>query len=282
MRVFHRAAHVLQRLTSARSIQRRAVSREAVLARWNARPEDAAAEAAPAAGGATGVVGKGMKFASAVTGGGGGGGGSGAWGKPRAGVASTIADVSWDLCERLDFYVQYSVPSNWWVTERVGENSLAIQCRPPPAGRGAGQPTVHGFSLNCFAYRRKVQEPDSAKLLSLFLQRFNASVSNSVEVVSRSAGRAAAAAAADASTRSVSESLASRLDCAVAEITFTPVAGEPLAHGLCRAFYNSNHKFHYVVVVAVPEDEFAVSLDLLTHALLAVVEGRVEAAAKRT
>ncbi|ESL05808.1 hypothetical protein TRSC58_06530 [Trypanosoma rangeli SC58] len=269
MRVFSRAARILQRLTPTRSVQRREVSREVVLARWNARPVDATE------GSAASVVGKGMKFASAITGG-------GAWGKPRTDVASTIADVSWDLCERLDFYIQYSVPSNWLVAERVGENSLAIQCRPPLAGPTAGQPTVHGISLNCFAYKQKVNEPDSARLLSLFLKRFNASVSNSLEVVSQSAGRSGVAAAADSSTRSISESLASRLDCAVADITFTPAAGEPLAHGLCRAFYNSNHKFHYVVVVAVPEDEFEVSLDLLTHALLAVVEGRVEAAAKRT
>ncbi|EKF28942.1 hypothetical protein MOQ_007289 [Trypanosoma cruzi marinkellei] len=271
MRVLYGAAYARQRLTLARRVQRREVSREVVLARWNARPID------PKDDNATGVLGKGMKFASAITGNGGG-----AWGKPRASVASTIADVSWDLCERLDFYVQYSVPSNWFVAERVGENSIAIQCRPPLTGCGAEQPTVHGFSLNCFAYKQKVKEPNSEKLLHLFLQRFNASVSNSLEVVSESSGCSGVAAGADSSARSISESLATRLNCAVAEITFTPAAGEPLAHGLCRAFYNSNHKFHYVAVVAVPEDEFEVSKDLLTHALLAVVEGRVEAAAKRT
>ncbi|ORC88908.1 uncharacterized protein TM35_000141190 [Trypanosoma theileri] len=271
MRVFHRVAQIGQRVNSATRFQRQGVSRDVALARWNARPVDDAKKEEEEV---TNMVGKGMKFASSVT--------SRSWKASRSSVASTIADVSWDLCERLDFYVQYSVPSNWLVTERVNENSIAVQCRPPWTGKGEERPTVHGFSLNCFAYKQKVKNPDSEKLLNLFLQRFNASVSNSLEVVSQSSGSKDKTRHNDSSDKSISESLASRLDCAVAEITFTPVVGEPLAHGLCRAFYNSNHRFHYVVVVAVPEDEFEVSKDLLTHALLAVVESRVEAAAKRT
>ncbi|KEG13582.1 hypothetical protein DQ04_00921160 [Trypanosoma grayi] len=269
MRGFHRVVQISQRFGVARRFQRHGVSREVVLTRWNASPAEPREEEA-----ATGVVGKGMKFASTIA--------SGGRGSPRSGVASTIGDVSWDLCERLDFYVQYSVPSNWLVTERVSENSVAIQCRPPMTGGDGEQPTVHGFSLNCFAYKQKLKETDSEKLLNLFLQRFNASVSNSMEVLSQSAGRGGSDRGSDASETNTSERLASRLGCAVAEITFTPASGEPVAHGLCRAFYNSNHRFHYVVVVAVPEDEFEVSKDLLTHALLAVVESRVEAAAKRT
>lgn len=273
MRAFHRAVQIGQGPMSVRRIQRCGVSREMVLARWNACPGDPEKK-----DNAVGIVGKGMRFAAAIT----TGGGSGGWLAPRSSVASTIADVSWDLCERLDFYVQYSVPSNWLVAERVSENSIAIQCRPPLPGCNRELPTVHGFSLNCFAYKQKVKEPNSEKLLHLFLQRFNASVSNSLEVLSQSSGRGNRVRDADLPEVSISESLANRLNCAVAEITFTPATGEPLAHGLCRAFYNSNHRFHYIVVVAVPEDEFEVSKDLVTHALLAVVEGRVEAAAKRT
>lgn len=281
------------------------VPRTAVLARWTGA--DAAAKVAKAAAAPQGIVGKGMSFASSLlcdvapsT----------RSASTNASADDTVGDVPWDLCERMDYYVQYNIPSTWQVVEVLRDNSVAIQCSPPPpadAQDGSASPgTVHGISLNCFAYKQRVKQPDSTRLLHVFLKRFNASVSNSLELLaeghpppplaeaklppsmsgSDASGPAAAPSAApadgDAAEAHACQALAKQLNSAVAEITFTPAPGQPLAHGLCRAFFNSNGRFHYVMVVAVPEDEFANSLDLVIHALASVVESRVEAAAKRT
>lgn len=225
----------------------------------------------------------------------------------NATIDSTVGDVLWDLCERMDYYVQYNIPSSWQVTELLRDNSIAIQCSPPPpteAAEGSGA-AVHGISLNCFAYKQRVKQADSVRLLHVFLKRFNASVNNSLELLSegypplppaevRAPANGSSGGAGDARTvtsayshdtgddEGTCQTLAKQLNSAVAEVTFTPGPGQPLAHGLCRAFYNSNGRFHYVIVVAVPEEEYANSLDLMIHALASVVESRVEAAAKRT
>lgn len=283
-------------------------SRSEVLARWNAKAApvestspsyDAAATASPSplssslssssSGTATG---KGMRFASGIR-----------IGRSTASTRvsqedSTVADVRWDVCERMDYHVQYAVPATWSMAEAVRENSVSIQCGPPPTRmEGAGAPAepvlcpaVHGISINCFAYKQRVAHPDNAKLLHIFLKRFNASVGNSLQIVSEYVGQAPGlrrdpslhGTGGEMADANISETLATRLMSAVAELTFTPGAGQPLVHGLCRAFFSSNARFHYVVVVAVPEDEYAASQDLIVHALMSVVESRVEAAAKQT
>jgi hypothetical protein len=268
-----------------------------VLARWCGSPATTPSNASDQRG----IIGKGMSFASGLlrdvspstrkT-------------STNAVADSTVGDVPWDLCERMDFYVQYNVPSSWHVTELLRDNSIAIQCSPPPpSSSSAADSAVHGISLNCFAYKQRVKQPDSCKLLHVFLKRFNASVNNSLEVIAEgklpatsggikvlgteqepSAAGAAGGAILPApeDPDGTCQTLAKQLNSAVAEISFTPAPGQSLAHGLCRAFYNSNGRFHYVIVVAVPEEEYAASLDLIVHALASVVESRVEAAAKRT
>lgn len=265
------------------------VRRGAVLARWSGSPAET-----PTSPRSKTALGKGMDFASGFL-----RGISASTRRASANIAaeSTVADVGWDLCERMDYYVQYNVPSTWRVTEQVRENSIAIQCSPQVVSEGSsGVSGVHGFSLNCFAYKQRVQQPDSTKLLHAFLRRFNASVSNSLQILSDATPMEALPlgkrpppvedsivdAVSEQDDARICEMLARQLNSAVAEVTFTPGPGLPLAHGLCRAFFNSNGRFHYVVVVAVPEEEYRVSLDLIIHTLAAVVESRVEAAAKRT
>lgn len=259
------------------------VSRGTALARWNATSAEVKEKEKS-------VLGKGMDFASGIV--------SNLTQSTRTAmdVASTPADVKWDVCERMDFLVQYCVPSNWLMAEHVRENSVAIQAVPPQTGEGELKPSVHGISVNCFAYMKQVKEPNCGKLMHAFLRRFNASVNNSLEICAEAAVKTSTSstvlrAPAELEERgdkevsgdgSVCALLAQQLKCAVAEISFTPAPGQPLARGFCRAFYNSNKRFHYVVVVAVPADEYEVAQDLIIHALVAVVEGRVEAAAKRT
>ncbi|CAD2215129.1 hypothetical protein AGDE_01260 [Angomonas deanei] len=273
---------VAYRLTRCATTITPQVPREVALARWNTKEGTAAGEKG-------GLLGKGMNFASSLGFGATGGGSS----RSSMNVQTSAADVSWDLCDRMDYLVQYSVPSNWLMAEQVRENNVTIQLTPPRVAGEEGKatsPSVHGISISCFAYRRKVVEPNCEKLLHTFLHRFNASVRNSLEIISEASVQPTSAVvpptAADHTSSSEEEErlthkLAQQLQCAVAEITFTPAPGQPLAHGLCRAFYNSNGRYHYIVVVAVPDDEYDTSLDLIIHALLSVVEGRVEAAAKR-
>ncbi|KPI83473.1 hypothetical protein ABL78_7494 [Leptomonas seymouri] len=269
------------------------VPRSAVIARWTGRP---AADSGNHPSQER-ILGKGISFASGLL----------RSVSPSARSASTnsvtdstTGDVMWDLCERMDFYVQYNVPSSWYVSELLRDNSIAIQCSPPPPSRGAaGDAAVHGISLNCFAYKQRVKQPDSSKLLHVFLKRFNASVNNSLAVIAEGRPSASATEAklpskdgsdtvaeaavpAPEDPEGTCQTIAKQLNSAVAEVSFTPAPGQSLAHGLCRAFYNSNGRFHYVIVVAVPEEEYAASLDLMVHALASVVESRVEAAAKRT
>lgn len=294
MRGFHTFRLALPYLTAARTQHDGGrKSRAEVLSRWNAvAPAAGAVAVDPAAPAASASVGKGMSFASGILGRKDGGVSSRA-----ASEASTIADVKWDVCERMDYYVQYCLPSTWSLSEAVRENSVSIQCSPPlepPTAAGAGggkaasRPSVHGISVNCFAYKQRVAQPDSGKLLNIFLKRFNASVGNSLQIVSEYAAtkpgldKSPSSIDAEMGHSNISEMLATRLNSAVAEITFTPGAGQPLAHGICRAFFNSNCRFHYVVVVAVPDDEFLDSQDLIINTLMSVVESRVESAAKRT
>ncbi|CAJ1024384.1 hypothetical protein Q4I32_003582 [Leishmania shawi] len=276
---------------------REQVPRSCVLARWTG------AGAAPTQTSES-LLGKGMSFASGLL--------RDASPSIRSAstnvtIDSTVGDVLWDLCERMDYYVQYNIPSSWRVTELLRDNSIAIQCSPPlsmEASGGSGV-AVHGISLNCFAYKQRVKQADSVRLLHIFLKRFNASVNNSLELLSEgyppplptemrvpfkgnsdsavNTSTPTSTQARDAGNKEgMCQMLAKQLNSAVAEVTFTPAPGQPLAHSLCRAFYNSNGRFHYVIVVAVPEEEYANSVDLMIHALASVVESRVEAAAKRT
>ncbi|KAG5480078.1 hypothetical protein LSCM1_06503 [Leishmania martiniquensis] len=292
------AATAVSQLRWTADEARAQVPRSCVLARWTG----AGAKAADAN---RSLLGKGMSFASGLLR---DASPSTRSASTNAAIGSTVGDVLWDLCERMDYYVQYNIPSSWRVTELLRDNSIAIQCSPPPpieATEGSGA-AVHGISLNCFAYKQRVKQADSVRLLHVFLKRFNASVNNSLEVLSEGhpplpspaemrravngtsggalhAGMAASTQAGGAGAEEgTCEMLAKQLNSAVAEVTFTPGPGQPLAHGLCRAFYNSNGRFHYVIIVAVPEEEYANSLDLMIHALVSVVESRVEAAARRT
>lgn len=257
----------------------------------------------------------------------------------------SIADISWDICERLDHAFTYYCPRGWVLDEKVRENFLSIELSParpsPPAGedgtaslsassssgsssppsagrtaseeavRQQQQAPIHGLTITSYAYFKKVQDPDCDKLLDAFLRRFNQCMDNSLEVLNRSTPRkrpavdaqgrpvaltpeeAAKAAPSgeavpiDAAHRSkLCDLIATRIGGAACEILFTPVlngdmtsleasrseTGITRARGLCRAFFHTNRQHHYVVVMAVPEDEFEASWDLVAHAVLGVRE----------
>ena len=58
-------------------------------------------------------------------------------------------------------------------------------------------------------------------------------------------------------------------------ISFVSSSGEK-AKGLCRAAFHTNRRFHYVVLAVVPEEEFDLSRDLLTQAVVGVREVALE------
>ncbi len=248
----------------------------------------------------------------------------------------SIADISWDVCERLDHAFTYYCPKGWLLDEKLRENFLSIELSPPrpnPEGdapssssaptaddtasqvRQQQQAPIHGLTITSYAYFKKVSDPDCDKLLEAFLRRFNQVMGNSLEVLNRSTphkrppvdaqGRPVApatpppAAAADHKDGTSGEAvpidsdhraklcelIATRIGGAACEILFTPVMNSDLpleasrsdqgimrARGLCRAFFHSNRQHHYVVVMAVPEDEFEASWDLVAHAVLGVRE----------
>lgn len=86
------------------------------------------------------------------------------------------------------------------------------------------------------------------------------------------------------SSSTLASKLASQLGGSVAEIEFTVKDPDSetrvRARALSRAFYATNRRFHYIVTMAVPEVEFAHSLDLVTHTVMGVTECRAEVAAK--
>ncbi|CUG93425.1 Hypothetical protein, putative [Bodo saltans] len=284
--------------------------------------------------------------------------------------ACSPTDVSWVMCERMDFHVHYAVPSGWQVREMARENHIAIQCFPPPppppppqssplsqdasvlekprtglsflsgwgkakqqseeeikpsshpppsqAHTSTAAAPLHGISMNCFAYHRKVEDPSSDKLMDTFLKRFATTCEGgAVNVVRRSAAKSTtppasehpanppmqAAAENNGNGSNKDEAAAQPVDWvdtisgqiggSVCEITFelkrltsssaaidaessvgsnheSKLTSSPpqLAHGLCRAFYNSNRRFHYIMLAVVPEAEFAASERLLAHALM--------------
>jgi hypothetical protein len=213
------------------------------------------------------------------------------------------------MCERMDFRVQYAVPSTWVVREMARENHVAIQCFPPPPPSSssslAGGGGVHGISLNCFAYHKKVADASPDRLMDTFLKRFAPTCEGgTLHVVRRSSpattttSNPAEAAAGNHAGKGEGSAKGNWVDCissqiggAVCEITFVPRAG-PIggsaetvggeatttaqdcrkAHGLCRAFFNSNKRLHYIMLVVVPDEEYHASERLAAHALLHLAE----------
>jgi hypothetical protein len=294
----------------------RHVSRAQVVARWKGK-EKKDDDRASGTTAASRVVSKAMAFAS----------NAGPASLRRAApsgpnLVGTIGDISWDSCERLDHAFTYYAPKGWTLDEKVRENFLSVELSPPraPEPEGASveesnkgetgssqqqQPSIHGLTITSYAYFRKVQHPDSEKLMDTFLRRFNQCMGNSVDVLSRSTpkpqvpvdaeGRPVPQEAPEpaASSLRIDEQhrgklcdlIATRLGGSACEFTFTPVmagempsaasrseAGIGRARALCRSFFHSNRLHHYVVVMAVPEEEFEASWDLVTHAVLGVRE----------
>eukprot|EP00331_Platyophrya_macrostoma_P027808 CAMPEP_0176449656 /NCGR_PEP_ID=MMETSP0127-20121128/26621_1 /TAXON_ID=938130 /ORGANISM="Platyophrya macrostoma, Strain WH" /LENGTH=336 /DNA_ID=CAMNT_0017837063 /DNA_START=78 /DNA_END=1085 /DNA_ORIENTATION=+ len=116
-----------------------------------------------------------------------------------------VTDVKWVACERMDFHVQYHLPEVWAARESARENYLVVQCSPAfsqtPGIETETLAPIHGISLNCFAYHRKVNpEATDDKLLDMFLKRFSACTSDSVDVLQRSRSSSCAAVTAGSSS----------------------------------------------------------------------------------
>jgi hypothetical protein len=169
---------------------------------------------------------------------------------------------------------------------------------PPPAPSTA---PLHGISMNCFAYHRKVENPSSDQLMETFLKRFATTCEGGVVNVVRSSANQQAQPAAspatphgdDGASLNWTEAISSQIGGSVCEITFEPrrppasssstdemsspspatapssqATPSNTARGLCRAFYNNNRRFHYIMLAVVPDAEFATSERLLAHTLM--------------
>jgi len=174
----------------------------------------------------------------------------------------------------------------------VRENFISIQISPPTAA-GSGSAPVHGISITAFAYHKKVKHPDSGALLRSFVKRFSTQVDPNLRLVQFYDEGAEAAAAAtpenskgttpplkekevDSST-SVAHEIGRQIGGSVCEVSFSPRAGPTSpqrnpALGVCRAFYHPNGRFHYVVLAAVPSEEFQVVSDQVKYAVMATRE----------
>ena len=286
-----------------------ALTRAQVLAKWKGQGSDTLTSSNKGTGG---VISRAMAFASPA----------GAASVRKAAPAATtgsIGDISWDSCERLDHAFTYYAPRGWTLDEKVRENFLSIELTPPrptaPQASAAAphstpaeaSPSTHGLTVTAYAYFKKVHEPDSDKLMEVFLRRFNQCMNNSVEVLKRStpkvkppvdaAGRpcpppeghqeqqpSTVVSLEHENRGNLPDIIASRLGGSACEFTFAPTVevvqmpsgergeGVGRARALCRAFFHTNRLHHYVVVMAVPEDEFEASWDLVAHAELGVRE----------
>jgi hypothetical protein len=172
---------------------------------------------------------------------------------------------------------------------------------PPPLAHSTAP--LHGISMNCFAYHRKVDNPSSDQLMETFLKRFATTCEGGVVNVVRSSAKQPQAQPAaspatthdeDGASLNWTETISSQIGGSVCEITFEPrrpptssssadeVSSPPspatapssqanpsnMARGLCRAFYNNNRRFHYIMLAVVPDAEFATSERLLAHTLM--------------
>lgn len=235
--------------------------------------------------------------------------------RPRNPSIVRSTDVKWRLEERLDYSLRYFIPLGWETHEKVSDNLISVQCHPPrplePPKTDEERmtiPSVHGLSLNCFAYHRKVIDPDAAKLLVSFLKRFGSAVNNSVVVHRQRYYRTSgpfpappappgaqeqsdhhASTASNPSDTAPDESsflfqqdlvdfIAARIGGAVCELSFTPPSPAALdtppaeARGLCRAFYSKSKRVHVVVMMAVPVDEYAVMRDAVAQGVMHVTD----------
>jgi hypothetical protein len=195
-------------------------------------------------------------------------------------TSEEFGGLQWHSHERLDFALQWVLPSTWQVQQRAKENLVSIQCAPPRPERSvaeaegfdpAAAPTVHGMSLTAFAYHQRLADANADALMSSFLRQFSRSVGNSLVVLGTSDPRKAVVGNEPhlARCRILQESCGG----AVAEIKFTPPQCATIpARGLCRAFFSHSLKAHYVAVLAVPEAEFELVEDLVRFGMTNVLE----------
>jgi len=204
-------------------------------------------------------------------------------------------DIAFSTRERLDYFLEYALPENWTVSERVFENFISIEASPPrpdlsdreatdnaapEAKRAPPEASVHGLCITAFAYHRRVQEPNPERLLRSFVTRFEKCVQKCVVVstvtqpsstAERASHRSSAGSETPTAARAFMEKVVSNLGGSMCEITFDTITGIA-AHGYCRTFYSTSRRHHYVVLVAVPEDEFPVSHLLVQRLVLGVTE----------
>ena len=167
---------------------------------------------------------------------------------------------------------------------------------------------VHGISITAFAYHKKVKHPDSGTLLRSFVKRFSTQVDPNLRIVQfYDAGAeeearkqnqpnlpspGSSSLAADrglheevndggdekvSSRLSVAHEIGGQIGGSVCEVAFSPRAGPTspqrnAALGVCRAFYHPNGRFHYVVLAAVPSNEFDLVADQVKFAVMAARE----------
>jgi hypothetical protein len=202
-------------------------------------------------------------------------------------VDDTQNGIPWSCHERMDFYFSFWAPQGWVVREMVRENFISIQISPPTASAGSSSP-IHGISITAFAYHKKVKHPDSGALLRSFVKRFSSQVDPNLRLV-QFYDEAAEAAAAEGgasttpkeevvdSSVSVAHEVGRQIGGSVCEVSFAPRAGPTSpqrnpALGVCRAFYHPNGRFHYVVLAAVPSEEFQLVADQVKYAIMATRE----------
>jgi hypothetical protein len=227
-----------------------------------------------------------------------------------AAAATTTAygGVEWTLHERMDFYLEWQAPKGWVVAPRVAENFIMVQCAPPPQAPAAASPSppqaatpplaedaarsppsaspshskrasVHGFSITSFAYHQKVAKTDDVALLKSFLAQFSKSVGHSVNIVASSYTKDSVANTVNAAAHArCAEVVRVSGVGAVCEITFKPPRCPVNTRGLCRAFFHSSKRFHYVVTFAVPDEEFDSVADLIVFGTSRVTESGGDAA----
>ena len=187
-----------------------------------------------------------------------------------------VQGVPWVCNERLDFYFSFWSPASWTIQEVVRENFISIQLSPP---QEAGA-SVHGISITAFAYHRKVENPYSPELLKSFTRRFISQVDPSGKIIDElsTTSKLAQDLSSGESKAGINRQLkeiVEKAGGAVCQLSFSPrtAAGtRTAAKGLCRAFYHPNRRFHYVVLAAVPENEYDLVTPLLSHAVCSASE----------
>lgn len=175
------------------------------------------------------------------------------------------------------------------------------------------QPWLHGITISCYAYNKSVEDASPDRLLDLFLRRFGQTCEEgSLNVLQRSrtinaAGDKESSDSSEEGKSSIDAApsptnwvdvISSRVPGAVCTIAFEPkqmmssmigskqTGGTSTASsnvssntttrakGMCRAFYSTNKRFHYIAMAAVPEAQFDASERLIAHTLLHVMESK--------